>query len=782
MRPRWRKLLGDVRMERGRLIALVVAVGVSLVALGAVLGAWSILTRAVADNYLGTRPAEATLVIPAGIDRSTLAAVRMHPEVEEADAREVVLARVRVGHDWRPLLLFVVDDFNGVRLNRFACEDGAWPPSIDAMLLERTAMGMADADVGDVLDVQLPGSARRSLRVEGTVHDPGLAPAWQERSVYAYAARATVMPDHDVRELQVDFVGEPDAATIAAAAERLAAWLAARGHDVHEIRIPPPRQHPHQRQMETILALLLGLAGFALVLSSILVATGLAAMLARQVREIGVMKALGARRRQLVGLYLAMVGALGVASLVVALPLAVLGAHAISTRVAALLNLELLAPAIAPWVFAVLIAAALLVPIAIAAAPVLGAARTSVRDALDRHGVPATRRLRAWRVPAIVRSALRRPARSAFTVGLLACAGAMFMTSLAVSRAWERNLDEIHATRHYDLEVRFARDPAPALIDVVTRSPGVRAVEVWGYSPAAFARTGHVDVVRTYPDRGHASLAVLAPPVDTSLVEFPVLRGRWLDADDRDAVVLNHVAAAASGARVGDEVLLSLDGDPHAWMVVGVVEEIGAAGIAYVPRPTFAATTATDAARMLRVVTDARTAEQRATIVRSVDARLRDAGADLELVVPFAELRTAVGDHLIILIQLLVAAASVLAIVGLVGLSVAMATAVVERTREIAIVKALGATRRRIRAMIVGEAVLLATASWGVATLASLPLTAGIETVIGRLGFLAPLPFTVAPVAMLGWGVAVIAGAVVAAEIPARRAAALTVHRGLSEA
>lgn len=98
-----------------------------------------------------------------------------------------------------------------------------------------------------------------------------------------------------------------------------------------------------------------------------------------------------------------------------------------------------------------------------------------------------------------MRNLLRRPARFALTVGLLATGGALFMTALAVSKAWERNLDKIYEARHYDLEVRFNAPEPDALADELGALPGLSTVERWGYSPAAFARRGHVDLVRTYP-------------------------------------------------------------------------------------------------------------------------------------------------------------------------------------------------------------------------------------------------------------------------------------------
>ena len=126
--PRWRKLGRDVVGERGRIIAMIVAVAVSVVAVGAVLGAFSILTREIGASYLGTRPASATLEVRDGVDAALLERVRALPDVAEAEARGVVVARVKAGDEWRPLLMFVVDDFRALRLNTFRSQSGAWPP------------------------------------------------------------------------------------------------------------------------------------------------------------------------------------------------------------------------------------------------------------------------------------------------------------------------------------------------------------------------------------------------------------------------------------------------------------------------------------------------------------------------------------------------------------------------------------------------------------------------------------------------------------------------------
>ena len=596
--PRWRKLLGDVRAERGRMLLMVAAIAVSLTGVGGVLGAYAVLTREIAASYLGTSPADVTLDMPDGVDTALLTATRQMPGVADASAREVVLGRARIGTagEWRRLLLFVVDDFNDLRLNTFRSESGAWPPPTGTMLVERSALGMLETATGQSVQVRTPGGAEHTVPVTGVVHDPGLAPAWQERSGYAYITRETLAALGEapvLHELRVAFTGDtarpasaqdiPAAlAAVEAKGTALAQRLEAQGHAVHQLRVPPPGQHPHQRQMVTILVMLLAFASMALVLSAILVANALAALLARQVREIGVMKALGAGTWAIARLYAVLVGLLGVAALALAAPLSAFGTRGITGGVSHLLNFNLSSVDVPAWVFLVQAAAGIGVPLLAAAVPIIGASRRTVRAALDDHG-GSDRAPAAWlaRLPVPIRNTLARPARLVLALTLLASGVAMALTALQVKGGWEATVAQVYVTRSYDVEV-VLNTPAPTtLAKTLAALPGIRAAEAWGYAPAAFSREGGVDVVHTYPDRGHGSLLAMGVPPETTLVRYPLKAGRWLEAGDRgsDAVVLNHAAAAqAPGLKIGDTVLLGIEGRKTRWRLVGIVEEIGAAG------------------------------------------------------------------------------------------------------------------------------------------------------------------------------------------------------------
>jgi putative ABC transport system permease protein len=95
--------------------------------------------------------------------------------------------------------------------------------------------------------------------------------------------------------------------------------------------------------------------------------------------------------------------------------------------------------------------------------------------------------------------------------------------------------------------------------------------------------------------------------------------------------------------------------------------------------------------------------------------------------------------------------------------------------------KAIGATDRRMFRLIVGEAVLVGAASWIASAILTVPVTAAIDSVLDRSGFLSAR-LVISPGAIAGWLAVVVAGSALAALAPARRAARLTVHDALAEA
>jgi putative ABC transport system permease protein len=793
-------MLRDLSQARGRTSMMVLAIAVSLVGVGTMLGAYAILTREIRVNYLGTRPPSATLELDR-LDDQLLASVRSQPGISTAEARAKILARVQVGPgEWRPLQLFVVKDFSAMQLATFKPVAGAWTPPEGTLLLERTAAEVVKAGLGGSLVVKPPHGDSRTMTISGLVQDPALAPAWQERTGYGYITPATMAwlgeaGGLDLLKIQVSD-SPMDGAAVDATARRLGAWLQSRGRVVERIQVPPPGMHPHQGQMTAVLVMMVAFSFLALSLSVILVATLVGGMLAQQVRQIGVMKAIGAQTDQIAVIYLVMVLALSAAATVLGVSVGMFGARVFAKAVADLLNFTLTSEAIPPWVYVVQIAAGLLIPSLVALWPILRGSCITVREAINDVGVKpesfggrgldgilASLRGLDRTLLMGLRNAFRRRGRLLLTLGLMAAGGGMFMTGLNIKAAWAKRLEEGMAHRHYDLEVDLNDLEASAPIVSALRSvPGVAAVEAWGFAPAAMDKPGLLDVVRTYPDGGHGSFTLRAVPEGSRLVDFPLLAGRWLRPGDTDAIVLNQgTQGQLPHVAVGDRLALSIDGQPLSGRVVGIVEEIGAAGVAYIPAKRLELLTGRPGqARSFRIVLASRDPASQAVILRGIEEALRATKASVSVLITDRELRIAVGAHIAILIGALLFMAILMAIVGALGLTSTLSTSVVERTREFGVMQAIGGTPRVVIRNVLSEGLFIGILSWGVAIGVSFPFSAIVGRVVGTLAFRAPLPLVLSPLGLLLWLSIVLVGATLASLFPAWRASRLTIQKSLA--
>ncbi len=797
--PRWIKLRRDAAAARGRLALIVVAMAASVAALATMAIANAVLEREVPRSYQGSTPASAQLELAAEPDAALMAGVRRRPDIAQADLAATLRGRIElVPGEWAPLLLFVVPDFATLKINTVHPEAGAWPPANGTLLVERSALPLTHRTVGAAIAIELPQGGRRDVTIAGTAHDPGVAPAGQEQTIYGYVTPRTLGAWGErvpLTLLKVVVARDGnDPAAIERITRALAAWLATQGSTVEQIRIPPPGRHPHQAQMNAILAMLTGFSMLALVLGAVLCATVMGAWLAQQVRQIAIMKAIGARTHQVALPTLALVALLGLLATAIGLPLGTAAAAAFIHAIAQLLNLRL-ENATPPRELLVLLAMpGIALPVLAALWPVLAAARRSVRAALDDHGAGSeTSVVARWAarlqtgstaLTLALRNSLRRRTRLALTLALLGCAGAMLETSLALRTAWTDNVARAAQQRRWDVELALqAAGTWDRIVARLATLPAVQAAEPWnGIAAAAGGNGGNggVEIVHTYPDGGHGGFSLRAAPPDTTMIAPHVVEGRWLRADDADAVVLNISARAAAfpAAHAGDTIALSVDHHPQRWRLVGVIDETLTPGAAYVIPASFdRATGGSGSVSGLRIALRDRAAGD-AALAAITQALARD-GLVVRGAITAQRFTAAQGGHVAILVVALGFIALLMAVVGLLGLASALSVAATERTREFGVMRALGASRGLVLRVVLAEGVVIGSGSWALAVVLSLPLSAVVGRVLASISAqdLAPRLAGPAVAALLA---ALIAGAVVASLGPALRASRQTVRESLA--
>jgi ABC-type antimicrobial peptide transport system permease subunit len=258
--------------------------------------------------------------------------------------------------------------------------------------------------------------------------------------------------------------------------------------------------------------------------------------------------------------------------------------------------------------------------------------------------------------------------------------------------------------------------------------------------------------------------------------DFSLARLRAGGAPRRaDEIAIDSTTAEKGGYRVGDRVRVALPGGSRQFTVVGVFRY----GAEHTPEP---ATTAFEPATAQRLLMDAPDTYRQIVVHAkpgTTQTRLRDAVAPVlpagyEAITgrQAVDERTAgVKDILNLLSRFVLAFAGVAVFVGSFIIFNTFTMLVAQRTRELALLRAVGASRRQVTSMVIGEAVAVgllgSTAGLGAGVLLAL----GLRRAFALLGTELPAGGLTVPGSAVVWSYAVgVIVTVCAAYVPARRA------------
>lgn len=785
--PRWRKVIADLTHSRSRTVLVILSIAIGVFAVGSMLTARVVLERGTDDALEAANPASAVLVTepfgPALVEET-----RALPGIADAEGRARLPVRLRTGDTWSNLALSAIADFDDVRIDRVIPDSGAWPPAAGEVVLERASIGAAGAQPGDEIVIETPDGARHTLTVSGIAWDPGTVdPDTADGVLYGYVTLDTLaalgQPDA-FTELHIVAVDNPRGLKQGELVAGIARdeVLEPAGVAVHRIAVhDTPRYHAAQLT-DTLSLIFVLLGGLVLLLAVFLVVNTVSALLAQQVRQIGIMKAIGGQRRQIVLLYLALVLAYGAIAAAIALPLAALGAWAFSGFIAGMLNVDASGPWFPPSVLAIEVALALLVPLLAALVPVLRGTRLTVREAITSYGLadPVGRaglmdrligRLRGVSRPVMLalRNTFRRRGRLVLTLATLTLGGALFASVTSINASLNSTLDEVIQYFDYDVELTM-QDPEP-VVDAVREAEaigGVEHAEGWIATNASYLR----------PDgTQNSNVWVMAAPAESVMVKPTLVEGRWTQPGEEALVINVDFRSDEGGIGAGDTVTLRMEGHEVRWPVVGVVTSQLMGPVVFAPYEMLSESLGMsgEANRIVLDVTGSDTG-----MGQVVDQRLRESGFSVVQVQTRSERIEGTQGLFDILVMLLTVVGGLLVIVGSLGLAGAMSLNVLERRREIGVMRAIGASNRTVARIVVVEGLTVGLLSWLLGALLAVPLGWALGNLIGVAFMQSPLAWTFSIAGVLLWLALVVVLSVVASVLPARGAWRLSVREVLA--
>jgi putative ABC transport system permease protein len=769
-------MLRDAWLHKARTLLVILAVATAMIGAGALLDAWALVQRVTAGVYRASHPVSATLRVDR-IDDALLAKVRAMPAIAAVRARRSVSGSIESNGTRLAAEIQVLQDFEAQDIGKLEAIRGTWPPRDGEIAIEKSSLDFSGTALGEMLDLKVGKNPPHALRIAGIAHDVGLPPGWMDHVVYGFVTPATLVQlgiPSSLDELQFvvrDTAADRDA--VRAIAYEVKALVELDGRYVSNVDVPVPGQHAHAAQMDSLMLTQGAFGLLTLLVSSFLIVNLVTAMLAGQTREIGVMKALGAGAEQIGTMYLGFGLVLGLLSSTIAIPAAAAIGRPYAALKADMLNFSIDGYAIPWWAIALQFAVGCLLPVAAAAIPVVRACRLPVNAALRDSGITTAdgdfHLRRRIAIPGLGRplllsigNAFRRRQRMLLTLLALAAGGSVYLGADNLRSAVRGSVDLLFSSQRYDIVLRLANAyPAARIEGAAASVAGVERVQA--------VAAENTSVVHADGNPGNA-FTLLAFPPDTSMFVPLADAGRWLNASDRDALVVSRALLKDEPALAPDApVTLLIDGQSTRWRVVGVVDA-GPQKVAYVPLAVLDALRGDDRVSTLVVATTGHDDASKLGAVMRLRTELERVGMPVASSQLVSETRRAVEDHLLMVVDFLGVMGWVMIAVGGMGLASTMSLAVLERTREIGVMRAIGARHGSIVTMIQAEGIVIAVLGWLVSLPLSVPMSLALADAFGKVMFTVPTHVVPNAGGVLAWLLMTVVVSVVASAWPSRRA------------
>jgi putative ABC transport system permease protein len=796
----WQKVWSDLWDNKVRTILAVLSIAVGVFAVGVTFGMADQMLSGMDKAHQAVSPSHINMFLNEYIDRDTVLSLRRIPGVADIEAYNQVTVRYKIHSEdeWKTGVVTMRDDYNNQTHDVTQLKEGRWPEKND-IAIERLSSQYYGVDIGDKVIFEI-NKKERLMPVIGKVRHPFVPPPQFGGQAFffmdAEGFKLFDVPEGKFGGLYIRVT--PYSADYAKeVATRIKDHLAKQGIAVGGVIYQDPNKHWGRFFVEGITVVLRVLAIVSLFMSVILVLNTLTALITQQTNQIGIIKAIGGTTGDIIKVYLTGVLVYGFLALSIALPLGAYLAFGLTQWFLNLFNIDYNTFQVSEEATILQVAAAIVVPLLAALWPVLTGAATTVRAAIASYGLGGDfgsnwldriverigQRFLSSPYAIALGNLFRRKGRLLLTQLVLITAGIMFLAVMNLSASLDFTLNNDFERRNYDTLLYFDQNRrVDRAVDIAQSLDGVEKAEVWFTQSASIIREG-----KRAKEAG-VGTEIDGLPIGSDFYQPLIVAGRWLQPGDGRVIVMNRKTAEDNHIQLGDTVTLDMaESGKDDWQVVGFYQLIFSGDfstdIVYAPRDAlFDAAKKYNKGGQIYV----RTRAHDAASVTTLTERLKDLYKSKNMEVSFSttvpETRKSAGDQFGITTTMLMSLAIVVAVVGGIGLMGSLSISVVERTREIGVMRAIGAHTLTIMGMFLMEGILQGLISWAVAVPVSFFLGRPMADSLGQVMFSTNLDYQYNAGAVVVWLVVILIISTLASILPARNATRISVRDSLAYA
>lgn len=802
MHTLWHKVRADLWVSKSRSLLAVISIAAGVFCVGTLFGMIDLQLGKMDAAHRQSAPSHINLMLRTDADLKLLMAIQSLPDVAGVDTlTQLTVQFRRPGEaEWHLATLIVRPDYANQRFDKTALHKGEWPAR-DHLAIENLSATFAGLGIGDAIEFQTAGG-NKTLPVTGVLRHPFVKPPKFGGQVHFFTDMATAasfaVPAHSFRQLLVR-VNEPYSAEAArAVATNIRALHGDNGIAVNATLLQDPEKHWGRPFLAGVNQVLQIMALAALALASVLIMNTVSAHITQQTDQIGVMKALGGSSLTIAMLYLSETGLLALLAILLAAPLALLAAYYSSCHLLGLFNIACGGFDFSPRAVLYMLLGGLLVPLLAAFGPILRGAAMTVRVAIASYGLGADfgysrfDRIIEWLgerlLPTLQAAALgnlfRRKGRLLLTQSVLIIAGLTFLVLSSLMASLNLTLDNEMARSRFSVRLGFVQDqPEQKVSDIVRSLPATRSLEFWQRMPMELSKNG-----AALRQQGSLGAQLLALPAASTLYQPLIEAGRWLQTEDagQNVLVLSADTAVLNGIQVGDSLDMAMGPVKQSWRVVGIYRWL--AGSNFTVEPVYAPletlrdiTRRKDAASF--VLLDAAVADlaEETDYLRQLKQAFQDHAMQLDVYTTQSkwQQRQFARNQFNPVLGTLLGLACMIAAVGGIGLSGVLAINVLQRTREIGVLRAIGAPSGAVFRLFLLEGMLHGIIAWSLSVPLAYLAAEPVARQLGKTMLGMALDFAFDLKAVFYWLGIILVLAFLASYWPAMKATRLTVRDSL---
>jgi putative ABC transport system permease protein len=777
---------------------------VGIFSVGALVGMMDLQLSQMDVAHTRSNPSHINFLLRSSTSSDILKHIQSMPDILGLDAITQLTVRFRLSSDadWETGTLFIRPDYLNQHYDITSLNSPNWPEKGQIAMENLSAQAMPLA-LGSSIEFETPQGST-TLKYTSIVRHPFVKPPKFGGQLHFFADSSTLalfgLSPTSFRQLLVQVRPPFQSKKVQDIALNIRDELAQHGVYVNATFLQDPHKHWGRPFLLGIHYILTLMAISVLILASALTVKTVSAHIIEQIPQIGVMKAIGAKTSAIAYLYLTQIFMMAVIAILIALPLGVLISQVSSCKLLTLFNIACEPTQISWKAVQIMIISGLVTPLIAAMIPIVNGARMPVHQALATQGLMGKFGLSCFDVwiqkigpygLSILQSAalgnlFRHKLRFILTQSVLISACMVFLLLMCLIASLNLTLDNEMQRHRYAVRLGFSQDQPTAQIQKLLETIDQRAhVEIWRRLPVELIKNN-----QSITPKGSLGLQLLALPSGATLANPAIENGRSLYASDAGERVLliSSETAQKNAIHVNDTIDVHLVGmKAQLWKVVGTYRWLAGNNFTiesvYAPLETIQAQTdQSNIATYAFIDTPILTVMEEKAYLSQLKALFNHEKISLDAYTTQGkrEQREFAQNQFHSVIGTFAGLASLIAAVGGISLSGTLALNVLQRKREIGVLRAIGASEKDILHLFWFEGFFHAAVAW----LCSAPLAYFVSQwlciQLGDIIFGVKLDFCFDWYALLYCLIGLLLIVCVATYFPARQASQLTIKEALS--